>query len=171
MATGDAEATARSVGRTLGIEEVHGGVKPADKVALVQRLRAEGRKVAMVGDGINDAPALAAADIGIAMGTGTDVAMSSAQVTLVKGDLRRIVAARAISAQTLANMKQNLGFAFLYNALGVPVAAGVLYPLTGLLLSPMIAALAMSLSSVSVVANALRLARARTDVAQAARPS
>ena len=171
MATGDAEATARSVGRTLGIDEVHGGVKPADKVALVQRLRAEGRKVAMVGDGINDAPALAAADIGIAMGTGTDVAMSSAQVTLVKGDLRRIVAARAISAQTLANMKQNLGFAFLYNALGVPVAAGVLYPLTGLLLSPMIAALAMSLSSVSVVANALRLARARTDVAQAARPS
>ena len=171
MATGDAEATARLVGRTLGIEEVHGGVKPADKVALVQRLRAEGRKVAMVGDGINDAPALAAADIGIAMGTGTDVAMSSAQVTLVKGDLRRIVAARAISAQTLANMKQNLGFAFLYNALGVPVAAGVLYPLTGLLLSPMIAALAMSLSSVSVVANALRLARARTDVAQAARPS
>jgi len=163
MATGDAEATARSVGRALGIDEVHGGVAPADKVALVQRLRGEGRKVAMVGDGINDAPALAAADIGIAMGTGTDVAMSSAQVTLVKGDLRRIVAARGISAQTIANMKQNLGFAFLYNALGVPVAAGVLYPAFGLLLSPMFAALAMSLSSVSVVTNALRLSRVRAD--------
>ena len=159
MATGDAEATARSVARTLGIEQVHGGVKPADKVALVERLQAEGRKVAMVGDGINDAPALAAADIGIAMGTGTDVAMSSAQVTLVKGDLRRIVIARAVSSQTIANMKQNLGFAFLYNAIGVPIAAGVLYPVFGLLLSPMIAALAMSLSSVSVVSNALRLAR------------
>lgn len=159
MATGDAEATARSVARTLGIEQVHGGVKPADKVALVERLRAEGRKVAMVGDGINDAPALAAADIGIAMGTGTDVAMSSAQVTLIKGDLSRIVIARAVSSQTIANMKQNLGFAFLYNAIGVPIAAGVLYPVFGLLLSPMIAALAMSLSSVSVVSNALRLAR------------
>ena len=159
MATGDAEATAQSVARTLGIDQAHGSVKPADKVALVERLRAQGRKVAMVGDGINDAPALAAADIGIAMGTGTDVAMSSAQVTLVKGDLRRIVVARDISSQTIANMKQNLGFAFLYNAIGVPIAAGLLYPVFGLLLSPMIAALAMSLSSVSVVSNALRLAR------------
>ncbi|HEY0660305.1 MAG TPA: heavy metal translocating P-type ATPase [Lysobacter sp.] len=159
MASGDAQATAAAVGHTLGIEEVHGEVRPQDKVALVQRLKAEGRRVAMAGDGINDAPALAAADVGIAMGTGTDVAMSSAQVTLVKGDLRRIVQARAISEDTVANMKQNLGFAFLYNALGVPIAAGVLYPVFGLLLSPMIAALAMSLSSVSVVTNALRLGR------------
>jgi Cu+-exporting ATPase len=159
MASGDAQATAESVARTLGIEQVHGEVRPEDKVALVQRLKAEGRRVAMAGDGINDAPALAAADIGIAMGSGTDVAMSSAQVTLVKGDLRRILDARAISRDTVANMKQNLGFAFLYNAIGVPIAAGVLYPAFGILLSPMIAALAMSLSSVSVVANALRLGR------------
>jgi Cu+-exporting ATPase len=159
MASGDAQATAEAVAGKLGIDEVHGEVKPADKVALVQRLKSEGRIVAMAGDGINDAPALAAADVGIAMGTGTDVAMSSAQVTLVKGDLRRIVQAREISASTVANMKQNLGFAFLYNALGVPIAAGVLYPTFGLLLSPMLAALAMSLSSVSVVTNALRLGR------------
>ena len=159
MASGDAQATAEAVARTLGIEEVHGEVQPKDKVALVQRLKAEGRRVAMAGDGINDAPALAAADVGIAMGTGTDVAMSSAQVTLVKGDLRRILQARAISDATVGNMKQNLGFAFLYNALGVPIAAGMLYPVFGLLLSPMIAALAMSLSSVSVVSNALRLAK------------
>ena len=159
MASGDAQATAEAVARALGIYEVHGEVKPADKVALVQRLKSEGRIVAMAGDGINDAPALAAADVGIAMGTGTDVAMSSAQITLVKGDLRRIVQAREISASTVANMKQNLGFAFLYNALGVPIAAGVLYPAVGLLLSPMVAALAMSLSSVSVVTNALRLGR------------
>jgi Cu+-exporting ATPase len=159
MASGDAQATAAAVAETLGIEEVHGEVRPQDKVALVHRLKAEGRRVAMAGDGINDAPALAAADVGIAMGTGTDVAMSSAQVTLIKGDLRRIVQARAISEGTVANMKQNLGFAFLYNALGVPIAAGVLYPVLGLLLSPMIAALAMSLSSVSVVTNALRLGR------------
>jgi Cu+-exporting ATPase len=157
MASGDAQATAEAVGRTLGIDEVHGEVRPQDKVALVHRLRAEGRRVAMAGDGINDAPALAAADVGIAMGTGTDVAMSSAQVTLVKGDLRRILVAREVSMRTVANMKQNLGFAFAYNALGVPIAAGVLYPLLGWLLSPMIAALAMSLSSVSVVTNALRL--------------
>jgi len=159
MASGDAQATAVAVGRALGIDEVHGDVRPADKVALVQRLKQEGRRVAMAGDGINDAPALAAADVGIAMGTGTDVAMSSAQVTLLKGDLRRILAARRISEATVANMKQNLGFAFLYNALGVPIAAGVLYPVSGLLLSPMLAALAMSLSSVSEVANALRLGR------------
>jgi Cu+-exporting ATPase len=159
MASGDAQATAEAVGRELGIEDVRGGVRPQDKAELVQQLRAHGRRVAMAGDGINDAPALAAADVGIAMGTGTDVAMSSAQVTLVKGDLRRIVQARAISSSTVANMKQNLTFAFIYNAIGVPIAAGVLYPIFGLLLSPMIAALAMSLSSVSVVANALRLAR------------
>ncbi len=157
MASGDAQGTAQAVATTLGIEEAYGEVKPQDKVALVQRLKSEGRRVAMAGDGVNDAPALAAADIGIAMGTGTDVAMSTAQVTLVKGDLRRIVNARAISNATVRNMKQNLGFAFLYNALGVPIAAGVLYPVFGLLLSPMIAALAMSLSSVSVVTNALRL--------------
>ena len=159
MASGDAQATAEAVGRRLGIEEVRGGVRPQDKAVLVQELRAQGHKVAMAGDGINDAPALAAAEVGIAMGTGTDVAMSSAQVTLVKGDLRGIVQARAISRATVRNMQQNLGFAFLYNAMGVPIAAGVLYPAFGLLLSPMLAALAMSLSSVSVVANALRLSR------------
>lgn len=159
MASGDAQKTAVAVGRTLGIDEVHGEVRPHDKVLLVHSLRAQGRRVAMAGDGINDAPALAAADVGIAMGTGTDVAMSSAQVTLVKGDLRRIVNARAISNATVANMRQNLMFALVYNAVGVPIAAGVLYPAFGLLLSPMIAALAMSLSSVSVVTNALRLAR------------
>ena len=157
MATGDGIATARAVAARLGIDEVHGEVRPRDKLALVERLKSEGRRVAMAGDGINDAPALAAADIGVAMGTGTDVAMSSAQVTLVKGDLRGIVRARALSAATVGNMRQNLAFAFLYNALGVPLAAGVLYPAFGLLLSPMVAALAMSLSSVSVVANALRL--------------
>lgn len=157
MASGDAQATAEAVGRTLGIDDVRGGVKPQDKAELVQQLKAQGRRVAMAGDGINDAPALAAADVGIAMGTGTDVAMSSAQLTLVKGDLRRIVQARAISSSTVANMKQNLGFAFVYNAIGVPIAAGLLYPTFGLLLSPMMAALAMSLSSVSVVTNALRL--------------
>jgi Cu+-exporting ATPase len=159
MASGDAQSTAEAVGRTLGIEDVRGEVRPQDKAALVQQLKVQGRRVAMAGDGVNDAPALAAADVGIAMGTGTDVAMSSAQVTLVKGDLRRILEARAISDATIANMKQNLAFAFLYNAIGVPIAAGMLYPVFGLLLSPMIAALAMSLSSVSVVTNALRLAR------------
>jgi len=157
MATGDGRTTAEAVARQLGIDEVHGEVRPKDKTDLVMRLKAEGRRVAMAGDGINDAPALAAADVGIAMGTGTDVAMSSAQVTLVKGDLRGIVRAREISQATVRNMKQNLGFAFLYNALGVPVAAGLLYPPFGWFMSPMLAALAMSLSSVSVVANALRL--------------
>jgi len=160
MATGDGVTTAKAVGARLGIQEVHGEVKPQDKLALVEQLQREGRTVAMAGDGINDAPALAKADVGIAMGTGTDVAMNSAQLTLVKGDLRGISIALALSNATVGNMKQNLMFAFLYNALGIPVAAGLLYPFTGWLLSPMIAALAMSLSSVSVIGNALRLARA-----------
>ncbi len=163
MATGDGLTTARAVGKRLGIDEVHGEVKPADKLALVEELQKEGRIVAMAGDGINDAPALARADVGIAMGTGTDVAMNSAQLTLVKGDLRGIATARALSVATVANMKQNLGFAFVYNALGVPLAAGVLFPFTGWLLSPLIAALAMSLSSASVITNALRLRGAKLD--------
>ncbi len=157
MATGDGATTAKAVATKLGIKEFYGEVKPADKLALVERLQKEGRIVAMAGDGINDAPALAKADVGLAMGTGTDVAMNSAQVTLIKGDLRGIAASRALSIATVNNMKQNLGFAFFYNALGVPIAAGLLYPFTGWLLSPMIAALAMSLSSASVITNALRL--------------
>jgi len=157
MATGDGLTTAKSVAKKLGITEVYGEVKPQDKLALVERLQKEGKVVAMAGDGINDAPALAKADVGIAMGTGTDVAMNSAHLTLVKGDLRAIARARVLSLDTVRNMRQNLGFAFIYNALGIPLAAGLLYPLTGQLLSPVIAALAMSLSSVSVITNALRL--------------
>ena len=161
MATGDAQGPAREVANTLGIDEYRAGVKPDDKLALVQALQEQGHLVAMAGDGINDAPALAQADIGIAMGTGSDIAIDSAEITLVKGDLRGIGAARAVSRATVRNMKQNLGFAFLYNSLGIPIAAGVLYPFTGLLLSPIIAAAAMSLSSVSVIVNALRLRSAR----------
>ncbi|MGH9465096.1 MAG: heavy metal translocating P-type ATPase, partial [Thermoanaerobaculia bacterium] len=157
MVTGDGRATAEAVARTLGIERVFAEVLPTAKAEEVARQQAEGRRVAMAGDGINDAPALARADVGIAMGTGTDVAMQSAPVTLVKGDLRGIARARRLSAATLRNIWQNLFFAFVYNALGIPVAAGVLYPLTGLLLSPMLAAAAMAASSVSVIANALRL--------------
>ena len=157
MATGDGPTTAQAVARKLGIDEVHGEVRPQDKADLVARLQSEGRRVAMAGDGINDAPALARANVGIAMGTGTDVAMNSAQVTLVKGDLRGIARARQLSEATVRNMYQNLVFALIYNALGVPIAAGVLYPFFGILLSPLIAAAAMSLSSVSVVGNALRL--------------
>jgi Cu+-exporting ATPase len=157
MATGDGLTTARSVARQLGITEVHGEVKPQDKERLVAALQQTGHRVAMAGDGINDAPALARADVGIAMGTGTDVAMNSAQVTLVKGDLLGILRARSLSVATVKNMHQNLTFAFLYNAMGIPLAAGLFYPLTGHLLSPLIAALAMSVSSASVVFNALRL--------------
>ncbi|MEC4242220.1 copper-translocating P-type ATPase [Pseudomonas sp. DSV-1] len=163
MATGDGLSTARAVAREMGIEEVHGEVKPQDKERLVADLQQYGRKVAMAGDGINDAPALARADVGIAMGTGTDVAMNSAQLTLVKGDLMGILRARALSVATVKNMRQNLGFAFLYNSMGIPLAAGLLYPLTGHLLSPMIAAIAMSVSSASVVFNALRLRNTRID--------
>ncbi|MCB1559731.1 MAG: HAD-IC family P-type ATPase, partial [Xanthomonadales bacterium] len=158
VASGDGETTVKAVASRLGINEAHGGVQPADKAELVEKLRREGAVIAMAGDGVNDAPALASADVGIAMGTGTDIAMSSSQVTLVRGDLRGIARARELSQATVGNMRQNLGFALLYNALGIPIAAGVLYPFTGLLLNPMIAAAAMSLSSVSVVGNALRLA-------------
>ena len=161
MATGDAQAPAQRVAEQLGIDAFHAGVKPDDKLAIVRDLQAQGHRVAMAGDGINDAPALAQADIGIAMGTGSDIAIDAAQITLVRGDLRALNAARGVSQVTVRNMKQNLGFAFLYNTLGIPIAAGVLYPATGLLLSPMIAAAAMALSSVSVITNALRLRRAK----------
>ena len=161
MLTGDHASTAEAVARQLGIDEVHAGVLPEDKARIVSELQEAGRVVAMAGDGVNDAPALARADVGIAMGTGTDVAMESAGVTLVKGDLRGILRARRLSRATVANIRQNLFFAFAYNTLGIPVAAGVLYPWTGLLLSPVIAAAAMSLSSVSVITNSLRLMRVR----------
>jgi Cu+-exporting ATPase len=161
MLTGDNQTTAEAVARELGIDEVHAEVLPEDKQKIVEKLRAEGRVVAMAGDGVNDAPALAAADVGIAMGTGTDVAIESAGITLLKGDLVGIVRARRLSHATMKNIRQNLFFAFIYNSLGVPVAAGVLYPVFGILLSPIIAAAAMALSSVSVVGNALRLRRAR----------
>ena len=159
MLTGDAEGTAKAVGHEIGIDEIHANVSPEDKHRVISELQASGKIVAMAGDGINDAPALAKADIGIAMGTGTDVAMESAGITLVKGDLDGIVKARRLSQLTMGNIRQNLFFAFVYNGLGVPVAAGILYPWLGILLSPMIAAAAMSLSSVSVIANALRLRR------------
>ncbi|MBF0665002.1 MAG: heavy metal translocating P-type ATPase [Brevundimonas sp.] len=161
MLTGDNATTAQAVASRLGIDAVEADVSPADKAAVVERLRAEGRVVAMAGDGVNDAPALAAADVGVAMGAGADVAIESAGVTLLSGDLNGLVRARALSTATVRNIRQNLWFAFGYNALGVPLAAGVLYPVFGLLLSPMIAALAMSLSSVSVVTNALRLKNVR----------
>lgn len=159
MLTGDAEATARAVAARLGIDEVHANVSPEDKHRVIGELKAAGHVVAMAGDGINDAPALAAADVGVAMGTGTDIAMESARVTLVSGDLAGLAKAQRLSRLTMRNIRQNLLFAFGYNALGVPVAAGVLYPAFGLLLSPMLAAAAMSLSSVSVIGNALRLRR------------
>jgi Cu+-exporting ATPase len=157
MATGDNALTARSIAGRLGIERVHAGLLPENKATLISGMRERGGVVAMAGDGVNDAPALSTADVGIAMGGGADVAVESAGITLVKGDLAGIVRARRLAGATLTNIRQNLGFAFVYNALGVPVAAGVLYPLTGTLLSPMLAAAAMSLSSVSVIANALRL--------------
>jgi len=157
MLTGDNQETARTVAETLGIDRVEAGVNPQEKNQKVKALHSEGRVVAMAGDGINDAPALAEADVGIAMGTGTDVAMEAAGVTLVKGDLRGIVKAVRLSRRVMRNIRQNLFFAFVYNVLGVPIAAGVLYPFFGVLLSPMIAAAAMSASSLSVVSNALRL--------------
>ena len=161
MLTGDSKATAHAVADKLGIDQVHSEVLPDQKADIVKQLQAEGRIVAMAGDGINDAPALAQAQIGIAMGTGADVAMESAGATLVKGDLRGIVRARNLSRATMRNIRQNLFFAFFYNSAGVPIAAGVLYPFFGILLSPMIAAAAMSFSSVSVIANSLRLKKTK----------
>jgi len=157
MLTGDSRATAETVARKLGIAEVRGEVLPEHKAAIIKELQARDEIIAMAGDGINDAPALAQAHVGIAMGSGTDIAMESAGVTLVKGDLRGIARARSLSQATMHNIRQNLFFAFIYNAAGIPVAAGLLYPLLGWLLSPMLAAAAMSLSSVSVIGNALRL--------------
>ena len=161
MLTGDAEPTAKAVALKLGIDEFHAGVSPEEKHDFVRKLKKEGKTVAMCGDGINDAPALAEANVGIAMGTGTGVAIESAGVTLVGGDLRGVAAAANLSRKTMSNIRQNLFFAFIYNTLGIPVAAGLLYPIFGVLLSPMIAAAAMSFSSVSVIANALRLRAAK----------
>jgi Cu+-exporting ATPase len=161
MLTGDNRTTANAVAHRLGISEIEADVLPDQKSAVVAKLRGNGRIVAMAGDGVNDAPALAAADVGIAMGTGTDVAMESAGVTLLKGDLTGIVRARKLSQATMGNIRQNLFFAFIYNAAGIPIAAGILYPAFGILLSPIIAAAAMALSSVSVVGNALRLRAAK----------
>ena len=161
MATGDARGTAESVGKRLGLTRIHASMSPEDKHRLVEELRAGGSRVAFAGDGINDAPGLAAADVGIAMGTGADVAIESAGITLLKGDLAGILRARRLARATLRNIKQNLWFAFGYNTLGVPIAAGVLFPFFGWLLSPMLAAAAMSFSSVSVIANALRLNQER----------
>nr|MDQ6926967.1 heavy metal translocating P-type ATPase [Candidatus Eremiobacteraeota bacterium] len=161
MLTGDNETTAQAVARKLGIDDVEADVLPQDKLRIVRQLKSEGRIVAMAGDGVNDAPALAEADVGIAMGTGTEVAMQSAGITLVKGDLAGIARARSLSRMTMRNIRENLVFAFAYNVIGIPIAAGVLYPVFGLLLSPVIAALAMSFSSVSVIANALRLRTAK----------
>ena len=161
MLTGDNKTTAEAVARQLGIDDVHADVLPADKRKIVSDLKQAGHVVAMAGDGVNDAPALAEADVGIAMGTGTEVAIQSAGITLVKGDLAGIIRARNLSRMTMRNIRQNLVFAFAYNVIGIPVAAGVLYPLFSILLSPAVAALAMSLSSVSVIGNALRLRAAK----------
>jgi Cu+-exporting ATPase len=161
MITGDRAEAAEGVAKQLGLDEVESELSPQDKAKFVTMLKSKGYKVAMAGDGINDAPALAAADVGIAMGTGADVAIESAGITLLKGDLRGIVRARKLSRATIRNIKQNLAFAFLYNVIGIPIAAGVFYPIFGWLLSPMLASAAMSFSSVSVIANALRLRKVR----------
>jgi Cu+-exporting ATPase len=161
LLSGDHEASVRAVAEQLGIDEIHAGVRPEEKAAVIRALRSEGRKVAMAGDGINDAPALAEADVGIAMGAGSDIAKQTAGVTLISGDLRGIGRAMKLSEATMSNVRQNLLFAFGYNSIGVPLAAGVLYPLTGMLLAPAVAAAAMSLSSVSVISNALRLRNAK----------